>query len=195
MKTKKTFVAVLVVSLITSILFTPSLAYAQDGEAEQSNFFVSIFHKLLQKFGLEKKIQTDAAKENAAKKENGQDNGFAPPDGTPVTTISGQPQPRNGGNNSETILSNLVKQGKITEAQKTSILAELKTLQSTYSVENMKDLTNEERKTKMEEMQTAFNTWAKENNITIDFISLMGNPEGDKNGAPPARKARATPTP
>jgi len=64
----------------------------------------------------------------------------------------------------------LVKSGKITEAQKTAILAELKALQEKYNPANLKDQTPAERKTQTEKMGEELNTWAKAQGIDPSLI-------------------------
>ncbi len=68
-------------------------------------------------------------------------------------------------------LDQLVKDGKITEAQKTLIQNKMEELQAER--ESLKDLTPEERKTKIDAARVELESWAKENGIDLQY--LMGN--------------------
>ena len=77
-------------------------------------------------------------------------------------------------------LDTLVKQGKITEAQKKLIVAKHAELQAQREkeMESMKDLTPEERRTKMEAHRTELESWAKQNNIDIQYVIGFGRGKG-----------------
>lgn len=74
--------------------------------------------------------------------------------------------------NYEARLTQLVKDGKITEAQKQLILTKHKELE-TKREENrnkMKDMTPEQRKAAMQAEKTEIETWAKQNNIDVKYL-------------------------
>jgi hypothetical protein len=77
-------------------------------------------------------------------------------------------------------LSQAVKDGKLTEDQKTKILAKLTELKASMESEreNFKNMTDEERKTHMEQKRTELETWAKENNIPTDYLHFIGHGGG-----------------
>lgn len=69
-------------------------------------------------------------------------------------------------------LSQAVKDGKITEAQKQAILAKLKELQASKlkSRETWKSQTPEERRAAMEKQKTELEAWAKANGIDMSYF-------------------------
>lgn len=69
-------------------------------------------------------------------------------------------------------LEALVKEGKITQAQKTLILNKQKEMQKQREnhKEEFKDMTPEERKLKMEARRTNIENWAKENGIDPTYL-------------------------
>jgi len=77
-------------------------------------------------------------------------------------------------------LDTLVKQGKITETQKKLIVTKHAELQAEREkeMESMKDLTPEERKVKMEAHRTELESWAKQNNIDIQYVIGFGRGKG-----------------
>lgn len=73
-------------------------------------------------------------------------------------------------------LDQLVKDGKITEAQKQLIVekhAELKAKRQT-AMQNFKDKTAEERKAAMDVERTSLEEWAKQNNIDMQYLMPHG---------------------
>jgi hypothetical protein len=72
-------------------------------------------------------------------------------------------------------LSQLVKDGKITEAQKQLIINKQKELQAKHEAEfqSMKDKTPEERKAAMEKNKQELEDWAKQNNIDIQYLGMF----------------------
>lgn len=74
--------------------------------------------------------------------------------------------------NSEAQLSQLVTEGKITEAQKQLILQKRAELdaQRAANKESSKNLSQDERKAKMQAEKTALETWAKENGIDPQYL-------------------------
>lgn len=77
-------------------------------------------------------------------------------------------------------LTQAVADGKITEAQKQLIIAKQAELQKERETNRgtMQNLTNEQRKAKMEEHRTEIETWAKENNIDTQY--LFGGMKGGR---------------
>jgi len=81
-------------------------------------------------------------------------------------------------------LSALVKDGKITEAQKNLILNKHKQLQTQRQadVEKWQSMTPAERMTEMAKRQTELEAWAKQNNIDISYVLGFGNGYGRGRG-------------
>ncbi|EKD86122.1 MAG: hypothetical protein ACD_37C00459G0003 [uncultured bacterium] len=86
-------------------------------------------------------------------------------------------------------LDQLVKDGRITEAQKTLILNKQKELQAKHQAnrDSFKDKAPGEMKTQMEAERTALEAWAKENGINIEylhgggkFMIKSGGPHGSR---------------
>jgi competence protein ComGC len=75
-------------------------------------------------------------------------------------------------------LQKLVDDGTITAEQKTKIEAKIKELKEEREAnrDSMKDLSDEERKTKMDEKRTELENWAKENGVDLTKLKgvLMG---------------------
>jgi len=71
-------------------------------------------------------------------------------------------------------LTQAVKDGKITEAQKTLILNKHKEMQEEReeNVESWKNLTPDERKSQMEAKRTEMENWAKENGIDLQYFHI-----------------------
>lgn len=69
-------------------------------------------------------------------------------------------------------LTQAVKDGKITEAQKQLIVAKHKEMQTQFESqkETMKDMTPEQRKTAMEAQKKSLQDWATQNNIDIQYL-------------------------
>ena len=67
-------------------------------------------------------------------------------------------------------LAKLVADGKITEAQKQLIIAEMTALKAKYNPENSKSLTDEQRKTQMQAERDELAAWAKANNIDEKYL-------------------------
>lgn len=85
-------------------------------------------------------------------------------------------------------LSQAVKDGKITEEQKSKILAKLEEMKSEMDkhIEGMKDKTPEERKALMEQHRTELEKWASDNGIPMEYLRVMhvkhGGPGGHGGG-------------
>lgn len=78
-------------------------------------------------------------------------------------------------------LQKLVDAGTITADQKTAIEDKLKELKASREAEreNMKNLTEEERKAKMDAKRTELENWAKEQGLDLSKLSgIFGGPHG-----------------
>ncbi len=88
-------------------------------------------------------------------------------------------------------LQDLVDDGTITAVQKTAIEAKIKERQAQResNKDSLKDLTDEERKAKMEEERTSLETWAKAQGLDLTKLHgvLMGGGRGfgGPGGPPP----------
>lgn len=83
-------------------------------------------------------------------------------------------------------LQALVDDGTITAAQKTVVESKIKEMKSEREANRdaMKDLTNDERKAKMDEKRTALQTWAKEQGLDLgELRGILGGP-GSGHGGP-----------
>lgn len=88
----------------------------------------------------------------------------------------------------ENRLSQAVKDGKITEEQKTKILAKLDEMKKERedNKDKVKNMSEEERKKFMDERRTALESWAKENGIPLTSLHFLmphhghGGPGFDK---------------
>jgi len=183
---KKFTMSLMAMSLIVTLLLGTSVFAAEDTtpSPKKENIFVGWFHKFVQRFSFNFK------KENSPKYSFGDVNN---PSGTPMAKPI----------TDEERLTKLVANGKITEAQKTAILAELTTLKTTYGADALKGLTEQERMKKLQEMRTALKTWAKAQGIEIGFVmpEIPGNGQGqpkpndDKDGKQEGGMKRPSGTP
>jgi len=174
MKTK-----IIPVSLATLVITLASLSmtpytYAAENTTTpaKEGFFMGLIHKIMNtfRFGYNKQnIETLPSSD------------ITPPDGTPMTRPNDATAKKES---EEERLTKLVSEGKITEAQKSAILAELKALQTKYSIESMKDLSEEERQTQMKTIQDELTAWAKEQGIDISSVMPTG-PGGQPGQQPP----------
>lgn len=209
MKTPKVTIPIMAVSVVAATILTITPVLAADEEVVQpkENFFIGLFHKIVNKFKFNFKVE-----------KNGE-NSFGDlknPSGTPMAKPSGAQEQQL---TDEERLTKLVEEGIITEAQKTAILAELATLKSTYGQDVLKDLTEEERQEKLKEMQETMIAWAKAQEIDIQYMLAqpqngmgqgqpgdMGQgsldnqqgrqpPAGQQNMKRPAGTPKPTPTP
>lgn len=84
-------------------------------------------------------------------------------------------------------LQSLVDDGTISAAQKSAIEAKIKEMKTEREAnkDDLKNLTGEERKTKMDEKRTALETWAKEQNLDLTKLKgVLGGPGGGHGGGP-----------
>ena len=78
----------------------------------------------------------------------------------------------------EDLLAQAVKDGKITEKQKTAIIAKQAELRE--AMDGLRDLAPEERRAAMEKQRTELETWAKDNDIDLRYLMMGGR--GFKHG-------------
>jgi hypothetical protein len=85
----------------------------------------------------------------------------------------------------EAKLDAAVKEGKLTEEQKSKILAKLEELkQDRPSREEMESKTPEQRRTEMEQHHQALQQWAKDNNIPEEYLPFGLKVRGPGPGGP-----------
>lgn len=175
MKTK-IIIPTLIISLIFSSFLLIKPVYAQESQPGPFGFFKNFFSQVAQKFGFKKNPVTDQQNFQDGQKDRPQGS----PNGSPRSFPSGSPMSLE--NMLEERLDKLVSDGKITEEQKTAILAKIEALQAEYSLDS---LTGEERQEKMQEMMEKLKTWAQEQGIDQTYIMFQfqerqGQPEGQQ---------------
>ena len=150
MKIKNMSVLFTVAVLIIISIIAVSPAHAETNSGSSKNPFSLFVELIAQKLGIDKtKVQNIANEyKNTKMKEK-------------KATMQTRQESR---------LNNLVKKGKITEAQKQAILQKLKEFENTYSLENMKDLSKEEKRKKMEEKQEKLKLFLESINIEPGVI-------------------------
>lgn len=84
-------------------------------------------------------------------------------------------------------LTQLVKDGKITEAQKQLILNKRSELKRIHESEDLQNLSHEERKAKFQEMHQELESWAEENGIDIKYL-MKGFGVRKMMGPPPSQQ-------
>lgn len=141
---KKIFLPILILAIFSLTTFGVINVFAQSSNSKHS----SIVQKLAQRFGLN---------ENDVKKVFDEDR----------QERQAQMQAR-----FEDKLTQDVKDGKITEAQKQAILEKYKELQSQRFTkpENWQNMTPEQRKEFMQAKQEELKSWAKENGIDLKYL-------------------------
>lgn len=89
-------------------------------------------------------------------------------------------------------LTQLVTDGKITEAQKQLIVAKQQEMQTARAteMESMKEKTPEERKTLMDQKRTELEAWVKANGIDAQYLMPMGRGMGGRGGHGEMMKVR-----
>lgn len=81
----------------------------------------------------------------------------------------------------ETKLTQAVKDGKISDAQKQAIITKFGQEKNKIDPTTFKDMTPAQRKAEMEKRKTDLEAWAKENNLDLSTInSLTGHGKGGK---------------
>jgi len=81
-------------------------------------------------------------------------------------------------------LNGLVSEGKITEDQKTAILAKHSELQKAHEDTDLSSKSREENKTLMEKEKTDLEIWAKEQGIDVAYLHFNSNDGGRDNKGP-----------
>jgi hypothetical protein len=158
MTKKKLIVPMAVVLLTTGILFVTPEAHAQSNGAGGGNFFTGLIQFIEQKFGLDKTQVQNAVKEYR------QDHRASL---TPRPTRS----PQLMQDMEKVRLDKLVQQGKLTNDQENAVITELQTLRSKYGLDTMSNVSPQDRRTKMQQMQNDLKTWAQSQNIDPKLIS------------------------
>jgi hypothetical protein len=156
----KLLVPAFAVAIIGSTLLTVPYAYAQGQQTTQEeNFFGNLLNRFTRLFGLNKNQEQALPSTDMMN-----------PSGTPMSTPSQMPSFPDGSNRvatNEDRLSALVKTGKITETQKTAILAELSVIQ-----------------TKMKALQDELKAWAKAQGIDESYVTQDSGGAMMNNGIP-----------
>lgn len=143
----KVVLSALVLTLVAISLWGTGTAFAQNTVAPHS----SLIQKIAQKFGLqEREVQAVFEEEHAVREAEMQ------------TKLAER-------------LSELVTEGKITEAQKQLLLTKHQELQAVRQseFESMKDATLEERKAMMDQKRQELDAWAQENGIDPQYLHLQ----------------------
>ncbi|RJQ35775.1 hypothetical protein C4559_06390 [Candidatus Microgenomates bacterium] len=152
MQNKKIFIPFLAIAVlvITGVLLTSTQVQAQT----KSNPLSGLVKAISQKFGLnESQVQAVVNDYNNQQKQNVQQNM--------------QKREQNK-------LDALVKQGKITAAQKQAILDEQAKLKKEYSSDSLKNLTPVQRKQQIQKMQEEIKLWAKSQGTNLSYIMPFG---------------------
>lgn len=151
----------LTLGLVSTLLFVSPQAHAQGmTNTTHPNFFQGIIDFIAQKFGLDKtQVQSAVNDYRSQQKAN-----------TPRPTMS----PEDVAAREKTRLDQLVKDGKITSSQETAILSELATLRVKYNPDSMRNLSPQDRRTKMQQMRDEIINWAKSQGIDSSYVMSFG---------------------
>lgn len=149
MNTKKTILTMFVVGFIGYGLVGAGNAYAQDTTA-RSNIFSTLVEKIAATFKLDKakvqevvtQVETDHRTERQAEMKKLQDER----------------------------LSELVTEGKITEAQKQALIKKQAEMKAQYSSDAFKNMTQEQRSAVMEKHRAEMKTWAESQGIDSQYL-------------------------
>ena len=149
--------------VVLAIVGTAAFGVAQVNAQTSNQPFANMVEAISQKFGLDKtKVQSvveEVHKQNQEKRQ-------------------AMMQQR-----LEEKLTQDVKDGKITEAQKNAIINKMKQLRSNMTPGAMKDKTPEERKTEMDTKKTEITNWAKSQGIDPNYLmELFGRGGMHKQG-------------
>lgn len=157
MTTQKIKFAIVAGMFVSTTLFAP-FAYAQgSGSSAHPNFFQGLIQFISQKFGLDQTQVQSAVKDYRAQQKATI---------TPRSTMF--PDQMQAMEKSR--LDKLVTAGKITSAQETAILDEEQTLLAKYPVANLKNMTQDQRKTQMQNEQNDIKTWATAQGINPQYV-------------------------
>jgi len=164
---KKKILSTIAVCVLTGSIFTsPVHAQTKSGWGA-GDFFSNFVSFFAQKFNLNKEqVHTALQEFKSQQKANG----------IPRPTMS----PDAWKAREKERLDRIVKEGKITQAQADTILAELVAVHAKYKIESGE--TADTRKTNREAMRTELTTWAKDNNIDLQYVIGMGGNRGRGRG-------------
>jgi len=161
MNTKKIIIPLASLVLVSQVIFiSPAFAQTSTPAPTHENFFQGLVTFLSGKFGLDK-TQVQSAISDYQKQNK--------PNVSPRPSLT----PDQIQAKEKTRLDKLVIDGKITSAQEQAILDELTTLRTKYNPDSFKNLTQDDRKTKMQEMQNEIKTWATAQGIDPKYIMPM----------------------
>jgi hypothetical protein len=148
MNTKKIFIPVLGVLLLTGALVGAGEIYAQT----PGNPFNGLAQMIAQKFNLNQSdVQTVLDQYKGKRQEQRQQ----------------QMQTK-----LEDRLTQLVKDGKLTEAQKQAVITKENELRNSYNTDAFKNMTPEQKRTEMQKKKDEFTTWAKSQGIDPTLLSF-----------------------
>ncbi len=141
---KKIILTTLSLVVLSGVVVGANRVYAQSNSGK----FADLVQMIADKFGLNKADVQSVFDQFHTQKQNQMETNF------------------------ENRLSLDVTNGKITEAQRQAIIAKFKELQQARLTdqENWKNLTPDQRKTKMNEQRTALETWATQNGISTTYL-------------------------
>lgn len=183
MKGQKILLSVTALAIAGSTLFAVPNVYAQSPTpAVHMNFFQELIQFISQKFGLDKTVVQTAVKDFQQQKRA---NITPRPTLTPQQLADREKQMTD---REKTRLDQLIKDGKITSAQETAIIAEQATLRTKYNLGTMKTASPTDRKTQMDAMRDEVVAWAKSQGIDSSYVMPgfggMGGRgfDGDDNG-------------
>ncbi len=142
-----------------TMLAAPSSAYAAGDWFNPGGFFSGLINFIAQRFGLDKtQVQTAFTDYQNQQKA--------------LITSRPTPGPQDRLNREKFRLDTLVSQGKITSDQETAVLNELQSLWSQYPVNS--GMTPGQRRTQLENLRSAWKTWAQANNIDPNIVAPFG---------------------
>jgi polyhydroxyalkanoate synthesis regulator phasin len=162
MTNKKLIVPMAAILLTTGTLFVTPQAHAQtNGTNGGGNFFGGLIQFIEQKFGL------NHAQVQSAVNEYRQNH---PASLTPRPSRS----PQLMQDMEKVRLDRLVKKGKLTTDQENAIITEVQTLRSKYGLDSMSNLNPQDRRSKMQQMESDLKTWAQTHNIDPKLLGPGG---------------------
>lgn len=150
MSKRKLVLSFITVAVIGLGIFNLNPVYAQTNSSTPKNPFASLVDLIVQKFGLDKnQVQSVVDQYQTDQKQKREEN------------MSKQKENR---------LDKLVKDGKITEAQKQAILKEIADLKNKYNPANFNKMTQAERKQQFQSEQDEIKTWTSTQGIDPSYV-------------------------